>query len=257
MKNIVNLINDYSNNLFHFTRLDSAVRILSTGLLRFGKLEDMNDIAESSLTVYSDYLSEGDVEQELKKYKLLSFTLDTIECRGYEIDPLWGHYAESGNGVCIVFDKEKLEQRLKSTFHSCRECSKIIYEPGITSAAIMQKSDAKKKSVKDLWIKRNMIFFTKSIDWQYEQEYRFLVKSRKDGEDNLSIDGCVKAVIICSPKFKGEKVKNSTSYQVLKNLKNQPPILCYQQALGSKQLICYEDESNGGFRVDDVWGIDI
>ena len=60
-KEFVRQMNDYDNNLFHFTKLDSAVKILSTERLRFGKLEDMNDIAESSLTIYSDYLSEDDV----------------------------------------------------------------------------------------------------------------------------------------------------------------------------------------------------
>lgn len=255
IKEFVRQINNYDNNLFHFTKLDSAVKILSTGKLRFGKLEDMNDIAESSLTIYSDYLLEEDVEMELKKYKLISFTLDSIERRGYEIDALWGHYSEGGNGVCLVFDKDKLKKQLDASFGRKGFCRAVEYESGVTNAAIMEESDAKKRTVADLWIKKHLLFFTKSTDWEYEQEYRFLIKGTNNGDDFLPISDCIKAVIVCSPKMKGDKVKESIPYQVLKHIENHPPIFRYQHSLGNKELICYECAEP--HRIDDMGEIDI
>ena len=67
----------------------------------------MNDVAE----VKREYFTNIDIEEvelEMKKYKSISFTWDDSNKRGYEIDSLWGYYAQKGNGVCLVFDKSML-----------------------------------------------------------------------------------------------------------------------------------------------------
>lgn len=252
IKGIVKQMNEYDKNLFHFTKLDSAVKILSTGKLRFGKLEDMNDIAECSLSIYSEHLVDSEIEKELKKYKLICFAKDDIAIRGYGIDSMWGHYAEKGNGVCIVFHKQQLESELKR-YSTQSESLSITYKKDATNTVFVD-GDKSVKCADALWEDRKELFFTKSTDWKYEQEYRFLIRSDNE-EDYLPISDCIKAVIVCSPKTKGNKIKGSIPYQVLKHIENHPPILCYQQSLGNKELICYECVEP--HRVDDAGEIDV
>lgn len=57
--------------LFHFTRFESAVKILATNYLLFGDFVNMNDISEVRREIFSDYL-----EKEIQLYKSLSFTID-------------------------------------------------------------------------------------------------------------------------------------------------------------------------------------
>ena len=52
------------NMLFHYTRFESALKIISTNQLLFGDFSKMNDISESSREVFNDL-----AEEELKKYK--------------------------------------------------------------------------------------------------------------------------------------------------------------------------------------------
>lgn len=58
----------------------------------------MNDISESRREIFDEAAI-----AELNKYKSLSFTLDKCGKRGFEIDSLWGYYAEKGNGACVSF----------------------------------------------------------------------------------------------------------------------------------------------------------
>lgn len=91
-------------HVFHFTKFESALRIITTKSLKFGRFENMNDIAEAKRDVYG-MVSPDIILQELAKYQSISLTLDNPSRRGFKIDPLWGHYAQGGNGICLVFDK--------------------------------------------------------------------------------------------------------------------------------------------------------
>ena len=51
------------NMLFHYTRFDSALKIISTKILLFGNFTNMNDISESFREVFSEI-----AEDELQKY---------------------------------------------------------------------------------------------------------------------------------------------------------------------------------------------
>lgn len=91
---------DKQNILFHYTRLESALKIITSNTLLFGNFETMNDISEVRREIFDEKL-----EKEICLYKSISFTTDQNDPRGFAVDSLWGYYAEKGNGVCLAFDK--------------------------------------------------------------------------------------------------------------------------------------------------------
>lgn len=235
-------------HVFHFTKFESALRIIATKSLRFGHFENMNDIAEVKRDVYG-MIPADMINEELAKYQSISLTMDKSSRRGFYIDPLWGHYAQGGNGACLVFDKEKLYLKVNEQFGKKARIAPIRYLSKHTNAVFTEgvSQEAIKKH-----INRNLkdIFFSKSIDWKYEQELRVLLKEDNLKENYLYWDDALIAVILCLPKL--FDYKESTEFKVLKSLLPDIPILHYTTSLGNKELL---DEN--GEKVCDIIGVDL
>ena len=101
--------------LYHFTSFDSACKIIESKRLKFGKLSQMNDLVESNKMVFQrvvfgnleeDNLNGMYAEKEMHKYQQISFAQDRyVDDRiyeGFNLHPMWGLYADKGNGVCLV-----------------------------------------------------------------------------------------------------------------------------------------------------------
>lgn len=113
--NVISNLPD-GNLLFHYTSLENAISILSTKILLFSSFDKQNDVNESSRPIFCRSLKDEVIdafEHELKSYAQISLTCESTpqNCnlrRGFDIAPMWGHYAEGGNGVCIVLNKKFL-----------------------------------------------------------------------------------------------------------------------------------------------------
>ena len=109
-----------TNKLYHYTKFDTAIKILKSNSLRFGRLHDMNDIHENDKLSYvnsagipiSSFPSEvlDVIDCEMAKYRQISLTVDDDkqDKLGFDLHQMWGLYAEKGQGVCLVFDKDIL-----------------------------------------------------------------------------------------------------------------------------------------------------
>lgn len=216
------------NNLFHYTSFDSALKIISSNTLKFGLFENMNDIAE----VKREYFTNIDIEEvelEMKKYKSISFTWDDSNKRGYEIDSLWGYYAQKGNGVCLVFDKSMLLNCLEE---KSKAYHKSIEYLNNFSNSISLNGDNSKEVSKYIAKYVDDLFFTKSLDWKHEHEYRFLLYSSNE-EETLFLRNSLLAIILCMPKL--NEIEDSLEYKILSKLIDLP-ILHYKTCLGEKEL---------------------
>ena len=236
-------------HVFHFTRFESALRIIATKSLKFGRFENMNDIAEVKRDVYG-MIPADTISKELSYYQSISLTLDKSPShRGFYIDPLWGHYAQGGNGVCFVFDKDKLSQMIIEQFGEKAKIAPIKYLSNFSNA-IFTEGDSKEAVEK--YIKDNIedIFFTKSLDWEYEQELRVLIKGDDKDEKLHYGEDTLIAVILCLPKV--VKYTESPEFKILKSMLADIPILNYTTSLGNKELL---DEN--GEKVCDILGIDL
>lgn len=237
------------NHIFHYTSLDAAIKIILSNSLRFGEFANMNDIAES----YRDLLDNIDsqtLHRILSEYRSISLTKDTSNSeRGFAIDCLWGYYAEKGQGVCLVFDKEKLLTIYEQQY-ACKgvpEDKSINYIDDYHNPVIA-KGDTEEeiRSYVDNHIFE--IFYEKDSCWSYEKEIRLLTKS-KDKQCYLPLEDSLIAVIIC---VQSNDYKESEQYKLLSKLKDTYGFGIYNYSIELGKRILQMDEET----VWPIYGVD-
>lgn len=181
------------DKLYHYTSLSALASILKSGILRFGVLPRMNDITEAVKEIYLQHDNENTnwdnisrVEEELKLIGLISLTQDGTRA-GYAINSMWGHYAEKGEGCCIIFDKEGI----------IKECNKLGFRYGSVTydgAAphIIIDNNPNGIGLLESFFDEN--FLHKSQDWENEQEFRIVNFNTSNGIGGLPIMDCIIAV---------------------------------------------------------------
>lgn len=190
-----------AEKLYHYTKYQSALMIILTNSLRLGKLVDMNDYIESNKIIGCKDGGKGLAEN--------SNTLNTIQHylsslgqisltnghkkHGYDIETMWSHYAEKGKGVCLVFDRRKLLKKAKEMRCWCRL---VTYKKHI-SQWYVTNIKSYDEVIPYFSKNRKSVFFEKSKDWKYEQEYRILCTNPRYLA--LQLDDCIVGVILhCS-----------------------------------------------------------
>ena len=164
--------------LYHYTSFDSCIKILLSNTLLLGKLCDLNDINELYRPLFSKALEGTDfdyVRKELGKYQQLSLTQDdkSIDRLGFDIPAMWGHYADKGRGVCLVFNKAKL---LKAKPSFVLQTASVDYDKTYTPDihySINENGTLVPFTEQEI----AELFFKKTNDWSYEQEYRIIAKN--------------------------------------------------------------------------------
>lgn len=237
------------NHLFHYTKFESALKIIITGSLKFGDFKNMNDIAEAYREVFG-MAEDSIINRVLAEYQSICLTLDKPSRRGFSIDSLWGHYAQKGYGICLVFDKKKLKEQLKAQFGRNAMMAKINYVSYHVGTVF---TDGYTEDEVRRYVKGNIkkLFFTKSKDWKYEDEFR-IVKTNKSNKDYLLYGNSLIAAILCLPMIEEyNDFKESSEFKILKAILPNKPILRYTTKLGNKELLNEDGERTCG-----VIGID-
>lgn len=205
-----------AERLYHYTSFETACKIIETKKIKYGRLKNMNDINEAFRPGFWDTklnVDQQSINKALNKFKQISFSIDKKNIKGFDIPMMWGHYADKGYGVCLVFDKSKIEELTKDNRLYARD--KIIYtqrNPYIT---------VKVNNIDDyLWRKKKVFFFKKTKDWEHEQEFRII--TRNNQEDFLSYgDDALIAVIMCcanSQKNKNTAIGNSKEVKKIESI---------------------------------------
>lgn len=236
--------------LYHYTNRRSACLILADNTLLFGLLRSMNDINELYRPVFlesdNDYLR-AKVLEEINRYQQISLTIDddSNATMGFDIPAMWGHYGEKGNGVCLVLDFEKVEVLLRkdeSLFY--RE---IAYRhPDDFNSSIIVEADEEFNCFSSDQVYE--LFFNKTKDWSYEQEYRILTRSNSRERRKLDISNAIVAAIICNDsKAVGsdDSIFGSETFNKLKEHINPNQILAYGSFINHRVLV----DQNG----DEYW----
>ena len=204
-----------TEKLYHYTSFESAIKILVSNKLLFGKLSNLNDINESFRPLfYSSSINHENALKELSKYKQISLAQDGKR-KGFAIPSMWGHYAEKGCGVCLVFDKKKLLEHLDKASKS----KKVKYTDKYNGDIMVQNENIPLFFEKN----RDKLFFKKKKDWDNEQEYRIISKT----EDAIDFEDSLMVVIMCFAKDTqfGDTVFNSLNYNILEKILSDIPIL--------------------------------
>ena len=258
-------------HLYHFTTFEVATMILATNRLRFSKTNNANDILESNRLITfnlkafesKDFDAEN-IYNEVMKYRQISLTHDDFKCiphkYGFCINPMWGHYADSGNGVCIVLNKEKLLAKL-SKYDCYYDNIKYVENYDNTFDINSNNNSNIIKDVKE-FVANNWqeAFFKKTTDWQYEQEFRILKRTNSAMNEYLDIEGCIDCIIINRAKDIShyESAFSSSQYVVLKKLFDETYIYEYGVSLdGYQALSGYGRENFIWSEKGDGWEIDL
>lgn len=164
--------------LYHYTKFDTAIKILESHSLRFGRLHNMNDIHENDKLSYvdttgtlinsfpSDLLDA--IDCEMAKYRQISLTADDDkqDKLGFDLHQMWGLYADKGQGVCLVFNKDMLCKQIDdAVLHKI-----VSYDTSVESFYIANSNDFQSIQ-RNIQEQAEMLFFHKRKEWEHEQEY--------------------------------------------------------------------------------------
>jgi hypothetical protein len=226
---------------FHYTSRDAAFgSIIPSGLLRFSPFSKMRDPLEAKLPAmafnspfasFDDMVVGQKLLEEMTKrmevtgkerdpirdrVKLLCLTIDKYEQdAGQAVSPygagwararMWEQYAERGQGVCLVIDKEALTRTATATANGS-EGEKIICDAvrytaqGLAGTAAATVDVSTDLTAEELWTHhfvthQDEFLFTKLRDWESEHEYRFVIRADDDQPRYVSIKNSLTGVIV-------------------------------------------------------------
>lgn len=172
------------NDIFKFAKPKDIKFFLEENTIGFNSIKNFNDPFESDYN-YNHWLkSKGEIlnntfkngqeterrinriREEIKK-RLNNLSISCFSLNPYE--PLmWAHYSKNHNGVCLCFDRRNLFKG-HNTNHSKVRYSNLLptidFIDGVSNINMIQPQI-------------DEIIFTKSINWAYEEEFRFYVKNK-------------------------------------------------------------------------------
>lgn len=205
--------------LYHFTNIEKATIILDGNSLKFSKLNKLNDTLEAKPKIFNTYnaldtycIIEHFKNTNEKYLQLLCFSMDAKQRqntdnnkiyytdysgRGFALPRMWAQYSNNNDGVCFVFDKEKLTKLIKNSVRAnLIHFGKVKYETQFKQYEIfdlekikeyiVENSDELTNAINDIdFLKNNKSFvdynyFTKLSDWINENEFRFLAYGTQD-----------------------------------------------------------------------------
>lgn len=236
------------NKLYHYTTFDAALNILTSKRLRYGTLNNMNDIHENDKIVFVDcqnnYINSfpheilKNLRNEISKYRQISFSTDEKSKKGFDLHQMWGIYADKGNGVCFVFDKEELENKLDSKII----CKKVSYEENVESYFVSLSMNPI-SIPKEIETNVEKLFFHKRKEWEHEQEFRILKRCCSEERNEYLSFGTSLKYIIISSTF--QDTNDSFYYQRIQQIRDKinVPILVYGNGLFDYFLLNTNDEN--------------
>lgn len=215
---------DSNKSLYHYTKVSTAIDgVLKNRVLKIGRLINTNDPKETknwefnlgtnenrSLSSYNMKELSKELSTELKaKTKVICFSKDTdpltgdhlkdIYNRGFCKPRMWAQYADNHKGVCLIFEKDKLDKLIHETFGS--SCAILKGDVAYINRGVIPRFDEGDyvinidyfeqrglkeyaKAHRDQFYKR--LFFEKMIDWKDEAEFRWVLFS--DTDEDLLLD---------------------------------------------------------------------
>lgn len=226
--------------LYYYTTYEDVLKILYYDALIFSKLNASNDAFEQKPKVKLDSenlalrqmftcIHDG-LEKIRSNIRILCFSTDAVfdkikeqyqvmnmlfskdlirenvAGRGFALPRMWAQFSNNNHGVCLVFDKNKLEDRIDKSqiaFYGKKVEYKAYYYPfKITEEQLNHLQNGintnpwdfvKKIATDDSnYIMYN--YFTKLDDWKSENEYRYITFSDRNTNDDVKVSSISSAL---------------------------------------------------------------
>ena len=239
-----------TEKLYHFTSFDTALKIIESNRLRFGRLDNMNDLHENDKLMFADANGQGIDEfpsdvldtlyDEIYKYRQISLTADSVagDKDGFDLHQMWGLYADKGEGVCLVFDKDELEKNYEMVnIHKGRVKYNKTQELESFVVSLSLHPETIPAEVKSQISK---IFFHKRKEWEHEQEYRLMKRCPNSvREEYLYLGHALKYVILTSKLLNIDEVRYSKNIIDIKEKVKKIEILSIKGSAGKIPILIY------------------
>lgn len=181
------------NHLYHFTSLESFLKIWGSQKLLLTKREYMNDSAEQDTNVRGIGGKVYACNYAVSEYYQLSLSKAYKDDEFICYSPLmWGLYADKSKGVCIELDKDKLNLDSKDYI-----VGNIAYTEMFNNIIVLNENE-EINSIDDArrFIKQedvfSKIFLSKNRVWEFENEFRVL----SNVKPYLDIKGAITRIFI-------------------------------------------------------------
>ncbi len=218
----------------HYTKANTAIdKIFNSGMLKFGNFKEVNDPRESKTWPFKFYCLKADAKPYFEmdffnqvhdfiasRASVLCFTLNNSIVDSQEVNAelqegwsnhrMWAHYGDNHKGLCLVFNRDTIDSKIKAT-HS----SKMIFADSITytnsnmydmsnredpymlqfEAFLSQGISSYMNNHVSRFSKE--LFFLKHYLWRDEKEFRYVIFSdNEDEEYYVEMDGALEAIIL-------------------------------------------------------------
>jgi hypothetical protein len=247
---LVNPLPPDASFLYHYTTTDTVLNhILKNGTLKFNSFRKVNDPRESKEWDMTPFVS-MDSNLDLDQYhaisrevsdilkanaKLVCFSCDKNEAigklqpeallyRGFSKPSMWHHYGGKHNGLCLMFDREKLNNTFIKRLDQSRLVSgkvhysnqgiltKIGNDPFNINLTTITSTTNYLSAIKahlNSWF--SALFLRKLTDWANEDEYRWIYLDTNPEPIYVDFEDSLEAIVI------GEHVSDVHSEDILRH----------------------------------------
>jgi hypothetical protein len=186
--------------LYHYTsEYIVSEKICSNDLLQIGNIKNTNDPKEKNIpSIRLEYFVSAlqcefesimeSIYEELKKYKIVCFCKDAIIdsrlVRGYNKPRMWAQYANKHRGCCLVLSRVEFEKTLAECNLEYFIGKDISYNNYIEKPSFILDDNQNIEEKIKIFVRENIdwFLFSKNIDWQSENEKRYIVYSDNEKE---------------------------------------------------------------------------
>lgn len=217
---------DGKDALFHYTRTQIAIeRILYYNQLLFNTLINSRDPIEYKANlIYPHGTTSGlnsidtnkmdDIirldNMRLHHFKMVCFSINTENQKGYLKSSMWTHYAEGHSGICLVFSSTEfyktVNSKIQGNDNKFGEKIKYMENEAIKERILeyqnirVNQPELKNKLERHneflTHIKEKKILFIKHKEYEKESEYRVVFYDNTDREIYIPIKECIKGIIL-------------------------------------------------------------
>ncbi len=226
-------LKEESKYLYHYTSIDKAVDfILKDKTLMFNSLRGSNDPKEFKNWKFDFHTGDGAspshdesmklwkvISEEVKsKCKVLCFSKDKpglgndffndIYLRGFAKSRMWAQYGDNHKGVCLIFNKQRIETLVTEQFGSIAELyaadiqyknrplkGDIFKSPYTLRYQLLKELGVSEYVKRHIYTHNNELIFEKSLDWRDEDEYRYMMLIDSTNNQYLKYGNALCAVV--------------------------------------------------------------
>jgi len=213
------------NRLYHYCKLSTAIEyILSNRQLKLSPLINTNDPRENKSFVFGvrywewegfgfnndiNTLNEYVSTQIRSDCKVICFSICGV-LDGYQLSQMWAHYGDMHKGVCIEIDYEEFVKENVAYINTGNfKCIEYVNPKSYTDKIVTDRYkqiDFTSKNCTEEFINyirkrfriehKDYLYFTKSVEWEHEQEFRLLHFSNENSNEFCSIKKSLKGIYL-------------------------------------------------------------